>query len=190
VNVGNTKQLQVVLFYMHLAKSSIVVLKSGKVMFNTGQQLIIFDPANNQAELINFPVRFRDGQCVELEDGGILCANMELIPKWNKLKDLLLLSNDMPISTSPDKQSINSPVNEENRYAQCCLKFGSKPVGVNDRNQVVFNESDIIGISASCLAKFPLQSSQWAQPSLKFHECTPDNRRKMENKNPPPSDCY
>jgi len=64
-------------FTMHPTKSSLVVLRSGKVLFNTGWQLRIFDPASSQLEVIDFPARFGNGQCVELEDGDLFCADMD-----------------------------------------------------------------------------------------------------------------
>lgn len=64
-------------FTMHPTKSSLAVVHNGKVLFNTGLQLRIFDPAGGQVEVIDFPDRFGNGQCVELEDGDLFCANMD-----------------------------------------------------------------------------------------------------------------
>jgi len=62
---------------MHPAASSITALRGGKILFISGRQLRVFDPAGNSTEQIGFPPRLGNGQCVELDDGRLFCANLE-----------------------------------------------------------------------------------------------------------------
>ncbi|SEM36936.1 hypothetical protein SAMN04489760_11220 [Syntrophus gentianae] len=64
-------------FKMNPAKSAIVPLRSGKILFFTGQQLRLFDPAGNSTELIDLPQQIRDGRCIELNNGQLFCADLE-----------------------------------------------------------------------------------------------------------------
>jgi len=73
-------------FRMNPAASSITALRGGKILFISGRQLRVFDPAGNSTEQIGFPPRLGNGQCVELDDGRLFCANLE-----NKAAALLRL---------------------------------------------------------------------------------------------------